>query len=64
MLLFQAQAYLGVALFSALIGYDTHVAMAEYRSGIADHLRLSVQLVLDFWNLLIRIIQIMSMFRE
>jgi FtsH-binding integral membrane protein len=64
MLLFNVQNYLGVALFTALIGYDTHVAMAEYRSGIADHLRLSVQLVLDFWNLMVRIMSIMSMFRE
>jgi FtsH-binding integral membrane protein len=28
MLLFSAQNYLGIELFTALIGYDTHVAMA------------------------------------
>jgi FtsH-binding integral membrane protein len=63
MMLFKAQTYLGVALFTALIGYDTHVAMAEYRNGFADHLRSSVQLVLDFWNLFVRIMQIMMWFR-
>lgn len=54
-LLFTLDNYAGILLFTGLIAYDTHVAIKEYEMGNADHLGISVQLLLDFWNLLIRI---------
>lgn len=59
-LLFTIDNYAGILLFSGLIAYDTHVAIKQYEMGNADHLGVSVQLVLDFWNLLLRIMQIMA----
>lgn len=63
-LLFSLDNYAGILLFSGLIAYDTHVAIKEYELGNADHLGISVQLLLDFWNLLIRVMQIMSKFKS
>ena len=63
-LLFSIDNYAGILLFSGLIAYDTHVAIKEYEMGNADHLGISVQLLLDFWNLLIRVMQIMSRFKN
>jgi len=63
-LLFDINTYGGLLLFSGLIAYDTHVAIKSYESGYADHLGISVQLVLNFWNILLRVMQIMSKFRE
>lgn len=64
MMLFQADTYLGIALFTGLIAYDTHVAIKQYETGEADHLGMSVQLLLDFWNLLIRIMQVLGRSRD
>jgi len=55
-LLFTIDTYAGIVLFIGFIGYDTHVAIKQYESGNADHLAVSVQLFLDLWNLLIRIL--------
>ena len=63
-LLFSIDNYAGILLFSGMIAYDTHVAIKEYEMGNADHLGISVQLLLDFWNLLIRVMQIMSRFKN
>lgn len=63
-LLFQLDNYVGIALFAGLIGYDTHVAIKQYEQGLADHLGMSVQMLLNFWNILIRVMQIMSKFKE
>ena len=35
--------------------YDTHVAIKRYEKGDADHLGMSIQILLDVWNLIIRI---------
>lgn len=59
-LLFTVDNYAGILLFIGFIGYDTHVAIKEYEKGNADHLGISVQLFLDLWNLLIRILEIMA----
>ena len=53
-MLFRADTFIGVGLFSAMIDYDTHVAMKSYEEGLADHLMVSVDFVLDFWNILVR----------
>ena len=52
----RADTFLGVGLFSALIAYDTHVAIKSYELGNADHLMVSIDLVLDFWNILVRMV--------
>jgi len=59
---FRAETFIGVGLFSALVAYDTHVALKAYREGYADHLGVSVDFILDFWNILTRVVQILSMF--
>ena len=59
-LLFSANNYLGIGLFSIMIAYDTHVAMKMYELREADHLGMSIQFLLDFWNILIRLVSIFS----
>lgn len=60
MMLFRADNYLGIALFSIFIAYDTHVAIKMYEEQQADHLGMSIQFLLDFWNILVRIVSILS----
>ena len=59
-LLFSANNYIGVGLFSTLIAYDTHLAIKMYEMREADHLGMAVQFLLDFWNILVRLISIFS----
>ena len=59
-LLFSANNYLGIGLFSALIAYDTHVAIKMYEMREADHLGMSVQFLLNFWNILLRFMSIFT----
>lgn len=59
-LLFRADNYLGILLFSAFVAYDTHVAINSYESGAADHLGMSVQFLLDVWNIFIRLLYLFS----
>jgi FtsH-binding integral membrane protein len=60
LMLFRADTYLGILLFSGLIAYDTHVAIKSYEENNADHLGMSVDMLLNFWNILVRVIQILS----
>jgi len=57
-LLFSANNYIGIGLFSALIAYDTHVAIKMYEMREADHLKMAVEFLLDFWNILVRLVSI------
>ncbi len=50
-----AESYLGIGLFTMMIIYDTHIAIKRYQKGDADHLGMSIQLLLDLWYLIIRI---------
>ena len=59
MMMFKADTYLGILLFTGFIAYDTHVAIKEYENKNADHLGTSVQFLLDIWNLLVRIVSIL-----
>lgn len=63
-LLFDVNTYGGLLLFSGLIAYDTHVAIKSYEMGYADHLGISTQLLLDFWNLLVRVMEMMNRFKR
>lgn len=60
LLLFKSSNYIAIGLFSMFIAYDTHVAIKMYEMGKADHLGMSVQFLLDFWNILINLISILS----
>lgn len=62
-LLFNVNTYGGILLFSGLIAYDTHVAMKNYEMGNADHLQMSIQFLLNLWNILIRVMEILSRMR-
>eukprot|EP00919_Chromeraceae_sp_WS-2016_P000007 GHVR01000020.1.p1 GENE.GHVR01000020.1~~GHVR01000020.1.p1 ORF type:complete len:234 (+),score=3.03 GHVR01000020.1:1314-2015(+) len=59
-LLFSANNYLGIGLFSIFIAYDTHLAIKMYELKQADHLGMSIQFILDFWNILVRLVSILS----
>jgi FtsH-binding integral membrane protein len=50
-----AESYIGVGIFSLMIIYDTHQAIKRYERGDADHLGMSIQILLDIWNLIITI---------
>lgn len=56
--------YAGIPLFAGFVAYDTHKAIDMYRQKDPDHLGCSVQLYLDFSNLLIRFIEIMAIFNK
>lgn len=49
------ESYVGIGLFNLMLMYDTHLAIARYEKGDADHLGMSIQILLDLWNLIIRI---------
>lgn len=63
-LLFRADNYLGILLFSAFVAYDTHVAIKSYEMGYADHLGMSISFIMNIWNILMRVIYIMTGNRE
>jgi FtsH-binding integral membrane protein len=52
-----AESYMGIGIFTLMIIYDTHMAIKRYQRGDADHLGMSIQLLLDIWNLIMKIIQ-------
>jgi hypothetical protein len=45
----------GVILFSGLLVYNTSLAIKRYEQGEADHLGMSIQLLISLWNILLRI---------
>ena len=55
---YHVDTYGGIALFSALIAYDTHLSVEAYRSGTPDHIGCATSLYLNFVNLLIRIMSL------
>eukprot|EP01012_Entosiphon_sulcatum_P050252 TRINITY_DN6903_c0_g1_i1.p2 TRINITY_DN6903_c0_g1~~TRINITY_DN6903_c0_g1_i1.p2 ORF type:complete len:340 (-),score=57.49 TRINITY_DN6903_c0_g1_i1:1377-2333(-) len=52
----------GVAIFSAFVGYDMHVAMEEYKQGRADHLAHSMNMFINIINIFQDILRILLMF--
>lgn len=53
--LHRVDTFAGIGIFSAMIAYDTHVALKSYEEGNADHLLTSLDFALDFWNILVRV---------
>lgn len=60
LVLFKASNYISVALFTAMIAYDTHASIAMYEAGQPDHLGMATQFILDFWNILTSLLRIFS----
>lgn len=56
--------YAGIPLFAGFVAYDTHKAIDMYKQKDPDHLGCSVQLYLDFTNLLVRMIEIMAIMNK
>jgi FtsH-binding integral membrane protein len=56
--------YAGIPIFAGLIAFNTHKAIKMYKNKDPDHLVCSVELYLDFMNILIRIIEIMQKFQK
>lgn len=60
LMMMKSSSYLAVGLFTAFIAYDTHFAIKMYEMGQPDHLGLSVQFLLDFWNIFTSLLRIFS----
>lgn len=56
--------YAGIPLFACFVAYDTHKAIEMYKQKDPDHLGCSIQLYLDFTNLLIRMIEIITIINK
>ena len=52
------ECVLGICTFAGKNIYDTHLAIQEYESGNADHLGMSVEFLLNTFNILIRVLQL------
>ncbi len=59
-MLFNASNYIAVGLFTALIAYDTHMAIKMYELREPDHLGMAAQFLLDFWNIFTSLLRIFS----
>lgn len=53
---------MGVGIFTLLTASDTHKAIEQYREGDADHLMHAVSFYLNFVNIFVRIMEIVSRF--
>jgi FtsH-binding integral membrane protein len=49
------ESYMGIGLFSLMLIYDTTVAISRYEKGDADHLGMSIHVLLNVLNLIVRI---------
>jgi FtsH-binding integral membrane protein len=58
------EPYIGIGLFSALTSYDVHKSVQMYKDGNADYLTAAMEFYLDFVNLLIRFIEILSRLKK
>lgn len=56
--------YAGIPLFAGFIAYDTHKTIEMYNDRDPDHLGCSLQLYLDFINILIRMVEIISKVKD
>ena len=60
LMMMKSSSYISVALFSAFILYDTHVAIKMYEMGEPDHLGMATQFLLDIWNIFTSLLRIFS----
>lgn len=59
-MLLDSSTYISVALFTAFIAYDTHLAVRMYEEGNPDHLAVSTTFLLDLWNILLSLLEILN----
>ncbi|AYV86975.1 MAG: inhibitor of apoptosis-promoting Bax1 protein [Sylvanvirus sp.] len=57
---FSIEPYIGIALFSAITAYDVHNAIDTYKNKDADHIGITTDIFLDFMNILVRFLHILS----
>lgn len=50
----------GIAIFTLYMMMDTHLAIKNYEDGYADHLGVSIQFVLNAWNIFVRLLSLMD----
>lgn len=60
LVLHNVDTYGGIVLFTAFTSYETHAAVKMYQDGDPDHLGCSINVYLDFMNLLIRFAEIVA----
>ncbi len=58
--LYNVDTYGGILLFTGMTAYDTQLAIDQYNKKNPDHLGCSINLYLNFMNLLVRIMQVMA----
>lgn len=58
--LMSTSTYFSAALFTVLVAYDTHMAVRMYENGRPDNLGLAANFVLDFWNIFVSILKILT----
>ena len=56
--MFNANTYIGLLIFTGLVSADTANAVQMYRDGFPDHLGVTYEMFLNFYNIFIRIVQI------
>lgn len=39
---------------------DTHLAIKNYEDGYADHLGVSIEFVLNAWNIFVRVLELLN----
>lgn len=55
---------IGIAIFTAMTAYDTHVAINSHDTGRPDHLQSVLAFYLDFMNLFLSILQLLNIMRD
>ena len=59
-MLLNASTYISAGLFTAFVAYDTHLAVKMYEQNMPDSLGLAANFVLDFWNIFVSILRMLS----
>jgi FtsH-binding integral membrane protein len=59
-MLLNASTYVSAGLFTIFVAYDTHLAVRMYEQNMPDSLGLAVNFVLDFWNIFVSILRMLS----
>lgn len=63
-LLHNVDTYAGIGLFSAMSIYDYHIARERFYKNDPDDLSVATSFYLDFMNVLIRVIEILSKIKK
>jgi FtsH-binding integral membrane protein len=52
--------FAGIAIFTLYMMMDTHLAIKNYEDGYADHLGVSIEFVLNAWNIFVRVLELLN----